>query len=92
MRLYLTEIVDLTKEALASQSWRMKAQAALSMKAVAEKLGTNLGPPHLGMLLSALLEGLAGRTWAGKVSTVFLIFIHVFSFAPFSTSQKHCLH
>lgn len=68
VRLYLTEIVDLARLALASQSWRMKAQAALTMRTVADKLGASLGPPHLGVLVSALLEGLVGRTWDGKDS------------------------
>ncbi|KAL4235658.1 hypothetical protein ACF0H5_004053 [Mactra antiquata] len=68
IRLYLTEIVDLLQETLQSQSWSTKAQAARAMSMVAEKLGSNLGPPHLGKLLSALLVGLQGRTWTGKES------------------------
>ncbi len=66
MRLYLEEIVEITKRAIGSQSWHIKAQAASAMKTTATKLGSNLGPPHLGMLLQALLDGLSGRTWTGK--------------------------
>ena len=66
MRLYLEELVAITKLALESQSWHMKAQGAAAMNTIATKLGANLGPPHLGMLLSALLTGLSGRTWTGK--------------------------
>jgi len=68
IRLYLPELVSITKEALGSQSWPMKAQAASAMKTMATKLGSQLGPPHLGLLLNALLEGLSGRTWTGKES------------------------
>ena len=67
IKLYLPEIVELLQETLQSQSWTTKAQAAAAMSTVADKLGSNLGPPHLGNLLSALLVGLQGRTWAGKV-------------------------
>ena len=67
IRLYLTELVELTETALQSQSWLMKAQAAAAMTTIATKLDANLGPPHLGLLLTALTNGLAGRTWSGKV-------------------------
>ena len=67
MRLYLTELVELTESTLQSQSWLMKAQAAAAMSTIATKLDASLGPPHLGLLLTALTNGLAGRTWAGKV-------------------------
>ena len=67
IRLYMTELVAISKVALQSQSWPMKAQGAAAMRKMADKLGTNLGPPHLGLVLSALLEGLQGRTWTGKV-------------------------
>lgn len=33
---------------------------------LALKMAGNLGPPHLGNLLNALLGGLASRTWDGK--------------------------
>ena len=70
IRLYLAEIVQLLEETLQSQSWTTKAQAAAAMTTVADKLGSNLVPPHLGNLVKALLVGLQGRTWAGKVSIV----------------------
>ena len=66
--MYLTELVELTASALQSQSWLMKAQAAAAMSTIATKLDASLGPPHLGLLLVALTDGLTGRTWAGKVS------------------------
>ncbi|KAL5016584.1 hypothetical protein ScPMuIL_006173 [Solemya velum] len=66
IKLYLTEIVELSQECLESQSWKTKAQAAAAMSTVASKLGSDLGPPHLGSLLTALLTGLQGRTWSGK--------------------------
>ncbi|KAL3868785.1 hypothetical protein ACJMK2_041546 [Sinanodonta woodiana] len=68
IRLYLGEIVELLQETVQSQFWTTKAQAAAAMNTVATKLGANLGPPHLGQLMSALLAGLQGRTWTGKES------------------------
>ena len=67
MKLYLQELVDVSTVALTSQSWPMKAQGAAALAAVATHLGGDLGPPHLGTLLTALLDALAGRTWTGKV-------------------------
>ncbi|XP_033738890.1 proteasome adapter and scaffold protein ECM29-like [Pecten maximus] len=66
IRLYIQEIVQILRESIESQSWKTKAQAALSMATVASKLQAQLGPPHLGSLLSALLVGLQGKTWTGK--------------------------
>lgn len=66
IRLYLDEIVSITWPALTSQSWTMKAQAAVTISAIAQKLGSSLSQPYLGQLLGALVSGLAGRTWTGK--------------------------
>ncbi|XP_063962407.1 proteasome adapter and scaffold protein ECM29-like isoform X1 [Lytechinus pictus] len=66
IRLYLSEIVTITKDGLSSSSWPRKAQAARAMGTVATKLGAKLQPPQLGLLLGALLDGLQGRTWDGK--------------------------
>ncbi|XP_004711095.2 proteasome adapter and scaffold protein ECM29 [Echinops telfairi] len=65
IRLYLQELITITQKALQSQSWKMKAQGAVAMASIAKQT-TSLVPPYLGMILSALLQGLAGRTWAGK--------------------------
>ncbi|GFS17153.1 proteasome-associated protein ECM29-like protein, partial [Elysia marginata] len=66
IRLYLPEIVDLLSNCLQSQLWSVKAQAARAIATVADKLGGQLGPPHLAALLSAVTDGLSGRTWKGK--------------------------
>ncbi|CAL1546641.1 unnamed protein product [Lymnaea stagnalis] len=66
IRLYLPEIVDLLSSSMQSPGWSVKAQAAKAMATVAQKLGGQLGQPCLGRILSALLEGLSGRTWEGK--------------------------
>ncbi|KAK2167662.1 hypothetical protein LSH36_25g00006 [Paralvinella palmiformis] len=58
VRLYLTELVSLSQVALQSQAWSMKAQAAATMADIGDKLKSNLGAPHLGLLLTTLLEGL----------------------------------
>uniref|UniRef100_A0A5F9DC61 Ecm29 proteasome adaptor and scaffold n=1 Tax=Oryctolagus cuniculus TaxID=9986 RepID=A0A5F9DC61_RABIT len=65
IRLYLQELITITQKALQSQSWKMKAQGAIAMASIAKQT-SSLVPPYLGMVLSALLQGLAGRTWAGK--------------------------
>ncbi|XP_037979486.1 proteasome adapter and scaffold protein ECM29 isoform X1 [Motacilla alba alba] len=65
IRLYLQELISITQKALQSQSWKMKAQGAAAMASIAKQTGS-LVPPHLGMVLSALLQGLPGRTWTGK--------------------------
>lgn len=66
IRLYMQELIAITQKALQSQSWKMKAQGAAAMASVAKQTGS-LVPPHLGIVLSALLQGLPGRTWTGKV-------------------------
>uniref|UniRef100_A0A8D2L4I4 Ecm29 proteasome adaptor and scaffold n=1 Tax=Varanus komodoensis TaxID=61221 RepID=A0A8D2L4I4_VARKO len=65
IRLYMEELIAITQKALQSQSWKMKAQGAAAMASIAKQTGS-LAPPHLGMVLTALLQGLSGRTWTGK--------------------------
>uniref|UniRef100_A0A4W5LPJ5 TOG domain-containing protein n=1 Tax=Hucho hucho TaxID=62062 RepID=A0A4W5LPJ5_9TELE len=62
----MTELIDITQKALQSQSWKMKAQGAAAMASIAKQQTGSLVAPHLGMVLSALLQGLVGRTWTGK--------------------------
>lgn len=62
----MTELIAITQKALQSQSWKMKAQGAAAMATVAKQQTGSLVPPYLGMILGALMQGLAGRTWAGK--------------------------
>ncbi|KAJ8000530.1 hypothetical protein DPEC_G00181070 [Dallia pectoralis] len=66
IRLYMTELIDITQKALQSQSWKMKAQGAAAMASIAKQQTGSLVAPHLGMVLTALLQALAGRTWTGK--------------------------
>ncbi|XP_072318992.1 proteasome adapter and scaffold protein ECM29 [Eucyclogobius newberryi] len=66
IRLYMTELIAITQKALQSQSWKMKAQGAAAMATVAKEQTGSLVAPHLGLVLTALMQGLAGRTWAGK--------------------------
>lgn len=72
IRLYLQELITITQKALQSQSWKMKAQGAIAMASIAKQT-SSLVPPYLGMILTALLQGLAGRTWAGKVKGPFIL-------------------
>ncbi|XP_076026432.1 proteasome adapter and scaffold protein ECM29 isoform X2 [Genypterus blacodes] len=66
IRLYMTELIAITQRALQSQSWKMKAQGAAAMATVAKEQTGSLVAPHLGLVLTALIQGLSGRTWAGK--------------------------
>ncbi|KAM4708609.1 proteasome adapter and scaffold protein ECM29 [Discoglossus pictus] len=66
IRLYMKELIDITQKALQSPSWKMKAQGAAAMASIAKQQTGSLVPPHLGMIVNALLQGLPGRTWAGK--------------------------
>ncbi|XP_056135583.1 proteasome adapter and scaffold protein ECM29 [Lampris incognitus] len=66
IRLYMTELIAITQKALQSQSWKMKAQGAAAMATVAKEQTGSLVAPHLGMVLTALMQGLSGRTWTGK--------------------------
>ncbi|MBN3274657.1 ECM29 protein, partial [Polyodon spathula] len=66
IRLYMQELIAITQKALQSQSWKMKAQGAAAMASIAKQQTGSLVAPHLGMVLSALLQGLAGRIWTGK--------------------------
>ncbi|PIO30199.1 hypothetical protein AB205_0202450 [Aquarana catesbeiana] len=66
IRLYMKELIDITQKALQSPSWKMKAQGAAAMASIAKQQTGSLVPPHLGMVLDTLLQGLPGRTWAGK--------------------------
>lgn len=59
-------MINIILAGLTSSSWTVKAQAGAAAHTVADKLGGQLGPPHLGMLLTALVTAVPGRTWTGK--------------------------
>ena len=54
--------------ALESQQWKMKAQAARAMGSIGLKLKSQIPMNEQGMLLIQLIEALSGRTWTGKES------------------------
>merc|ERR1719341_3095950 len=66
IRLYQTEIMDLLPQALCSNQWPVKAQAARAIGTVATKLGGTIQPAVQKKLIGLLLTGLDGRTWDGK--------------------------
>ncbi|KAB0794456.1 hypothetical protein PPYR_11295 [Photinus pyralis] len=66
IRQNLKPISDVLKEALESQSWNMKAQAATAISTVAVKLGVSLEAKERNNLIRILINGLSGRTWNGK--------------------------
>ncbi|XP_075681729.1 proteasome adapter and scaffold protein ECM29 [Rhinoderma darwinii] len=66
IRLYMKELIDISQKALQSPSWKMKSQGAAAMASIAKQQTGSLVPPHLGMVISTLLQGLPGRRWTGK--------------------------
>jgi len=66
IRLFLTEIMELLPNALSSNQWPVKAQAAKAIGTVAKKLGATIQSETQIKLLELLLTGLEGRTWTGK--------------------------
>ncbi|MEE6507888.1 hypothetical protein FKM82_017224 [Ascaphus truei] len=66
IRLYMKELIGITQKALQSPFWKMKAQGAAAIASIAKQQTGSLVPPHLGMVVSTLLQGLPGKTWAGK--------------------------
>ena len=66
IRLYLKELVALLSNALESQQWKMKAQAARAMGAIGAKMKSQIPAKEQGTLLIQLIEALSGRTWSGK--------------------------
>jgi len=71
LRLCLAEVIGIILSGLSSSLWTVKAQAGAAACTVAEKLGSQLGPPHLAALLTTLINSLPGRTWTGKVACIF---------------------
>ncbi|CAG8534937.1 9628_t:CDS:10 [Funneliformis mosseae] len=69
IKLYLNEIIILLSTLLESPSWPTKRQAALTMADVAKSIEQSL-IPHMDKVLPLLLDGLSGRTWAGKEALV----------------------
>merc|ERR1719347_1683935 len=58
--------MDLLPNALSSNQWPVKAQAAKAIGTVAKKLGATIQSETQIKLLELLLTGLEGRTWTGK--------------------------
>ena len=56
IRLYSDEIVSITCSALTSQSWTTKAQAAVTISAIALKLGKIVKLKELLFLVKAMLK------------------------------------
>lgn len=56
IRLYSDEIVSITCSALTSQSWTTKAQAAVTISAIALKLGKIVNLKELLFLVKAMLK------------------------------------
>ncbi|CAB4480178.1 ARM repeat-containing protein [Rhizophagus irregularis] len=69
IKLYLSELISLSSALLKSPSWPTKRQAALTIADVAKSIEQNL-MPYMQQVLPLLLDGLLGRTWAGKEALV----------------------
>ena len=66
-RQYLTEIVKYITTVMESQSWTLKKQGGLTIKDLAEAVGSDI-EPHLATILKLLVDGIPGRVWKGKES------------------------
>jgi proteasome component ECM29 len=69
-RLYLKEIMAILEVAIELQQWKVKAQAARAMGTVATTLGETFPLKEQQLLLTILINSLAGRTWDGKEAVV----------------------
>ncbi|KAI1309120.1 hypothetical protein EDD11_004131 [Mortierella claussenii] len=70
VKLYAIEIVKLLSKQLTSASWSAKKQSALALKAMSEAMDLT---SDMDTLLPLILDGLSGRTWAGKEHIVELL-------------------
>ncbi len=70
IRMYLKEIMSLLEVAIDSSQWKVKAQAARAMGTVAQKMKDTLPEKEQRLLLTVLINALAGRTWDGKEAVV----------------------
>lgn len=66
IRMNLDAIVPKLNKYLDDSSWVMKAQAANSIKTLADKLGANLSNAEREGLMRPLLQEMSGRTFDGK--------------------------
>lgn len=66
IKLYLVEIVDMTKTHLASQRWAIKQTAALSLADACKSIGTDLSAEQLHILWPVLVSAASGKSWDGK--------------------------
>ncbi|GBC07937.1 hypothetical protein RclHR1_00780017 [Rhizophagus clarus] len=69
IKLYLSELIILLSALLKSPSWPTKRQSALTIADVAKSIEQSL-MPYMQQVLPLLLDGLSGRTWAGKEALV----------------------
>ncbi|VFV20236.1 Hypothetical predicted protein [Lynx pardinus] len=65
IQLHPQELTAVTQKALQSQFWKTKAQGAAAIASIAKQTNSPM-LPYPGMIPTTLLQGLAGRTWAGK--------------------------
>ena len=83
IRLYLDEIVSITWPALTSQSWTTKAQAAVTISAIAQKLGRILG------LIPEFKTSFSGIFYFSNIFFLFS-FLRFLSFPTLSRSAAWC--
>jgi len=65
IRLYLKEILLCVRSSIQASQWKLKKQAALTLKDVCIKVKSDISD-HASELLQLLIEGLKGRVWEGK--------------------------
>eukprot|EP01113_Clastostelium_recurvatum_P027951 TRINITY_DN3387_c0_g1_i2.p1 TRINITY_DN3387_c0_g1~~TRINITY_DN3387_c0_g1_i2.p1 ORF type:complete len:1971 (+),score=451.33 TRINITY_DN3387_c0_g1_i2:78-5990(+) len=65
-RVYLREVILVVHDALQSNSWVMKQQAALTLSALGQEVGRGIGEEYINVVLKLVLDGLRTRTYKGK--------------------------
>lgn len=66
IKLYLAEIIDMTKTHLTSQRWAIKQTAALSLADACKSIGNDLSAEQLHLLWPVLFSATSGKSWDGK--------------------------
>ncbi|XP_075231899.1 proteasome adapter and scaffold protein ECM29 [Lycorma delicatula] len=73
LKKYIGDVSEFLQGALASASWPVRAQAARSIKTLAEKIGDSLENDRRDALVDLLVNALQGRVWDGKEHLLFAL-------------------
>lgn len=63
---WIQDIMKLVSESMSSSSWQRKQQAALTVKDLADTVGSSMGK-FISPCIELLTSNIPGRYWSGKV-------------------------